>query len=190
MSVQYILSVIILFFILFFVIFLFVIHLPEVWLLLVRKMPPYISSEKRIYKIIKTYLQDKYPNQDLHIVELGSGDGRGLRYLTKDNNWKGTGYELAWRPLLLSWLGNKISGNKQTNFLYMDMYDADLSQADVLYTYLFNEINQQLEGKILRELKPGTLVFSYAFTYPNLPLLENIKLDKLRHKNLNVYRIP
>jgi hypothetical protein len=190
MSISYILSIIFLFFILFSVIFIFIINLPELYLILFKKMPPYVSTEKRVYKIIKVYLEDKYPNRDLHIVELGSGNGRGLRHLTENNDWKGTGYELAWRPLLESWLGNKISGNQNTTFLYKDMFKADLSKADVLYTYLFNEINARLEGKISSELKSGTLVFSYAFTYPNLPLLETIKLDKLRHKDLHVYQIP
>lgn len=182
-------ATIILLLILLIVVFWFIIYLPEVYLSIVRKMPPFVSSEKKVYQIIKSYLVKYFSGRQIKIIELGCGNAAGLRYLTEENNWIGFGYELAWRPYLWALLANKIKKSSNVQLYNQDMFEADLSGADVVYVYLFKETNLLLEDKLIRELKPGTLVISYAFPFPNIPLLEDMKLDKLRHKELHIYRI-
>ena len=47
-----------------------------------------------------------------------------------------------------------------------DMRTRDLSQADVVFTYLLQRTNDRLHAKLQRELKPGARVISHEFTYP------------------------
>ena len=55
--------------------------------------------------------------------------------------------------------------------IFGDFFKHDLSQADVVNCYLLQSTNEKLEAKLLRELKPGTRVVSYSFTFPNMQLL-------------------
>ncbi len=52
--------------------------------------------------------------------------------------------------------------------LYMrDFFKADLSEADVVFCYLFPKIMEKLEGKFKTELRSGARVVSYGFRMPN-----------------------
>jgi len=102
------------------------------------------------------------------VVDLGSGDGRLLIRALKNHQARGEGYEvnpiMAWlcrMDILIRRMKNNIKIIRQ------DMHKADISQADVIVTYLFPKANQKLEKKVMTEAKPGARVISYAFCYPN-----------------------
>jgi len=44
-------------------------------------------------------------------------------------------------------------------------YKQDLSDADIVACYLLPNTNKKLEGKLLRELQPGTRVISNTFLF-------------------------
>jgi len=44
-----------------------------------------------------------------------------------------------------------------------DLFDVDISEADVLAIYLLNEINLRLRPRILETMRPGSRVVSHAF---------------------------
>jgi hypothetical protein len=44
-----------------------------------------------------------------------------------------------------------------------NLYDTDLSKADVLSMYLLQQINDRLRPRVLEELRPGARVVSHAF---------------------------
>jgi hypothetical protein len=48
-------------------------------------------------------------------------------------------------------------------FRIQNLYETDLSQADVLSMYLLHEINYRLRPRILDTMRPGTRVVSHAF---------------------------
>jgi hypothetical protein len=100
------------------------------------------------------------------IYDLGCGKANLLVKAVKEYRVKGIGYELSLTPYLWAQLWSWISGTKLK--LYMrNFFKADLSEADVVFCYLFPKIMKKLEDKFEQELKPGSRVVSYAFKLPN-----------------------
>ena len=51
----------------------------------------------------------------------------------------------------------------KVTFIEGDLFAADISDATVVTLYLSTSVNQQLEAKLKRELRPGTRVVSHQF---------------------------
>jgi hypothetical protein len=121
-------------------------------------------SYKKIDKMLE--MADLRPYE--LIVDLGSGDGRVLMRAVKHFGALGRGVELnpvmAWfsrLDLFLRGLGPRVEIKRQ------NMFEADITKADVVALYLFPKANKALESKIMNEIKPGCRVVSYAFSFPN-----------------------
>ena len=97
--------------------------------------------------------------------DLGSGDGRvviaaamkGAKAYGVEMDKLRVWYSRAWIKLLRL--------DKQAEIIHGDIFETDLSKATVVCTYLLQETNDKLQGKLERELKPGTRVISVAFEY-------------------------
>ena len=125
---------------------------------------------------------------DQKLVDLGCGDGRVLREAQKRYGVRTVGYEI--NPLaylkarLFSFGSNKIKIRRQ-NF-----WEADLSDADVVFCYLYPDVMKRLADKLIASLKPGAVIVSSNFS---LPGLVPSKIVRLRHSLHNdpifIYRI-
>lgn len=101
------------------------------------------------------------------VFDLGAGDGRILR--TAKRMFPGItaiGYEIVpavWFFGLL-WCALTRSGVclKRGNALR-----ADIHRADVVFFYMFPSVMAKFAEKFDRELRPGTIVVSHAFLFPN-----------------------
>ncbi len=61
--------------------------------------------------------------------------------------------------------------------LFRDMFEVDLSNADVVYVFQWPSVNAKLAAKLARELKPTAYVVSYMWEMPQLKLVaENPQL--------------
>lgn len=116
-------------------------------------------------------------------AELGSGDGRIVIALAK----KGAethGYEV--NPFLVYKSRKNIrkAGLENRAFIHWkSFWDVDLSAYDVITTFQVSFIMKKLEAKLMKELKPGSLIISHHWTFPTLP--------PLKHKSdIYVYQIP
>jgi SAM-dependent methyltransferase len=106
------------------------------------------------------------------VYDLGCGDGRVILAAVTRFGARAVGIEID--PLRYLWvklLTHLIRINDRTEIIFGDFFKHDLSQADVVNCYLLQSTNEKLESKLLRELKPGTRVVSYSFTFPNMLLL-------------------
>ncbi len=96
------------------------------------------------------------------LMDLGSGDGRTViaaarRGLTaRGIEYNPDMVELARRQAEQAKLGERAS------FEQADLFQTDLSQADVITMYLLPTINEKLAPKLLA-LEPGTRIVSHAF---------------------------
>lgn len=98
------------------------------------------------------------------LIDLGSGDGRipvtaaqrfGVRALGVDIN-----------PQRIKEANERARDANVVNlveFRQQDLFETDLSQADVLTMYLLPSVNLKLRPKILATMKPGARVVSHAF---------------------------
>jgi len=98
------------------------------------------------------------------LYDLGCGDGRILVTAAKEYGARAVGIEV--NPLLI-WLAKRRmrrSGLEgKIEVLRGNLFDVDLSRADVVTIYLSQYANNRLKHKLARELKDGARVVSYIF---------------------------
>lgn len=98
--------------------------------------------------------------------DLGSGDGR-LVIAAALRGAKAYGVEIdpfrVWYSrfcILLFGLGGRAK------IIHKNIFETDLTKADVVTTYLLQETNERLFEKLNKELKPQARVVSAAFSFP------------------------
>ncbi len=117
------------------------------------------------YSSISKVLDEVEIKRGLKVVDLGSGDGRILKELSKRFDIDTIGYEI--NPVL--WLFSKLKNfrNPKIKIKRADFLKENLSFADVLFCYLFPDIIGVLKEKFERELKPGSILISFNFPFPS-----------------------
>src|SRR5207253_126073 len=94
------------------------------------------------------------------VVDLGSGDGRIVFAAAKSNpKVRGWGVDLDARLVKDSNEAARKAGlANRVEFFQQNVFDADLSKVDVIFMWLFPELQRLLRTKILAEARPGTRV--------------------------------
>jgi cyclopropane fatty-acyl-phospholipid synthase-like methyltransferase len=117
------------------------------------------------------------------VIDLGSGAGQFL-FKSAKLGANAIGYEL--NPILCIWtriliflrgLRNKVKINCQS------IYKANLSNVDIVFTYLMPGPMEKLADKLFSELKPGAKIISFAFAIPDCTPLK-------QEGRIFVYLIP
>ena len=110
------------------------------------------------------------------VVDLGAGNGRVLiEAKGRHPGIHATGVELS--PLV--WLYGRMTilfSGQKIRFIRGNVLAQDVSKADVIFLYLSPGLMVALDDKFDRELKPGTVVISHAFTFPRRQPTETIAL--------------
>ena len=100
------------------------------------------------------------------LYDLGSGDGRTVITAAKLGA-RATGFEFNPDMVELSKQNAEKAGvASRATFTKGDLFEADLSQANVITMFLLSSINLKLRPKIL-DLKAGTRIVSNTFTMDN-----------------------
>lgn len=125
------------------------------------KGAPYVpTSKNQLEKIFKNV---KFKKGDT-LVELGSGDGRLIRYAAKVFGVNGVGIEI--NPLLIWWsrfLSQRDGTKNSVQFLRKNVFDYSLTRANYLYLFLMPDLIVKLLPKFDRELKKGSIIISHGF---------------------------
>jgi SAM-dependent methyltransferase len=98
------------------------------------------------------------------VIDLGTGDGRILIAAAKERGANGLGVDLD--PVLIrkaNAAARKAGVADRVRFEAADLFETDLSSADVVTMYLLPEVNLRLRPQLFAQLKPGTRVVSHAF---------------------------
>ncbi|MEJ2242041.1 MAG: class I SAM-dependent methyltransferase [Candidatus Bathyarchaeota archaeon] len=107
-------------------------------------------------------LADLKPDEVL--FDLGSGDGRAVIMAASDFGAKSVGVELRddlSKKALLSIQLLEIDDKPQ--IIQRDIFDVDLSSADVVFLYLTTSANERIKPKLESELKSGARVVSHDY---------------------------
>lgn len=106
-----------------------------------------------------------WTGKEKRIVDLGAGDGCVLEHiLTQHPHVRADGYEVS--PVV--WMLGRMRAwwtKSGVHLHFQSLFNADLSDADVVYLYLLPSLLAKLEPKLDRELKRGTPVISHAFRF-------------------------
>jgi precorrin-6B methylase 2 len=102
------------------------------------------------------------------VMDLGAGDGRILmRAAKRVPGICGVGYEGSVIVWFLAQL--RLFFSRRNVVVHLgDFLEQDLSSADAVFLYLGVYAMKVLEPKLLKELRPGTIVVSHAFRFPSL----------------------
>jgi len=138
-------------------------------------------SNENIRRIIK--FAELQPGDTFY--DLGSGDGRVLIEASSNQCLRGVGVEID--PIKV-WLSRYfIIAAKLTNKIRIyrgNMFNFDVSEADVIYLYLTHQALDRLFPEILDRMKPSARIVCYRFCIRNL---EPTKVNE--DKNLFLYRV-
>ncbi|MFC1787805.1 SAM-dependent methyltransferase [Patescibacteria group bacterium] len=143
-------------------------------------VPTFKRDIKRLAKLLELKPGDKF-------YELGCGDGRVCFALAKQTKIKAVGIELSLLQYLIGKLRQWLSCSTRVQIKYGNVFNQDLSEADVIYLFLMPEVYQKIRTKFETELKDGARVVSYVWPIPGW---EPTQVDKhLKAPNLFLYKI-
>ncbi|MBM3346670.1 MAG: methyltransferase domain-containing protein [Betaproteobacteria bacterium] len=98
------------------------------------------------------------------VIDLGSGDGRIV--ITAAKRYGATGYGVDIEESLVDLArqnARKEGVAERVNFIAGDLFNSDLSKADVVTVYLLPSTVIRLVPKLLKELRPGARVVSHDY---------------------------
>lgn len=123
---------------------------------------PYVPCNEENRKRLRAIVRGRK-----RVVDLGSGDGRVVCDLAASNKLV-HGYEL--NPILV-WKSRRAlrkSGfSERTRVFRRNFWNHSFGEYDAVCVYGISYIMKRLERKLLDELRPGAMVVSVGFAFPN-----------------------
>lgn len=111
------------------------------------------------------------------VYDLGSGDGRIVVEAARAYHARAVGVEADPLRVLFSRLVVALLHLKgQVRVIWGNFFHIDLSEATIVTVFLSQGTNQRLKSKLMAELRPGTRVVSYTWTFDDwVPTLRDTK---------------
>jgi len=122
-----------------------------------------------------------------YMIDFGSGDGR-IVVSAAERGARGYGVDI--NPKRISEANEnaqKAGVTDKVTFKVANLFEEDLSKADVMAMYLLTDINLRLRPKILDTMKPGTRIVSHAF---DMGEWEPEQRDTVANKNVFFWIVP
>ncbi len=129
---------------------------------------PYFPTRKGHLELIKKVANLKDGET---FYELGCGDARVSIALAKAYPKANLiGLEMAGPLFFYAWTKAKLSGCKNIQIKWKNIFWQDLSDANSVYVFGMTEsLNKKLKEKFLTDLKPSSRIISYVFTMKSWP---------------------
>jgi SAM-dependent methyltransferase len=134
------------------------------------KGAPWVPTSRAVIDTMLTMAEVKSGEV---VYDLGCGDGRVLIRAAHRFGARGVGIEIDIVRFLWSRISVILLGlERKVKILRKDLFTVDLSEADVVFTFLLQDTNDRLKEKLRRELRPGTRIISNTFTFSGFPLVQ------------------
>ena len=126
------------------------------------------------------------------VYDLGSGDGRLVIAAAREFGARGVGVEIDAKLVQDSReTALKAGVSDRTEFLWGDIFQANITPATVVALYLRQDVNLKLRPKLLRELRPGTRVVSHDFDMDDWAPERTVRVKgPTRDHTIYLWRIP
>jgi len=165
-------------------VFVFLAMISIVWSTLKTGISPMMSSSKACQAMLASIDRPTLGP----VIDLGSGWGTLVIALArKYPRQQVIGYELSWLPWMVSVI-LKYSLRLNNLTLYrQDFMKAELSNASILFCYLFPGGMLSLHEKLNRELSSEMFIVSNTFALPSCQPTKVIRLNDIYHTPIYVY---
>lgn len=121
------------------------------------------------------------------MLDAGSGDGSTAIDAARDFGALGHGIEMQWSLHWLSRLrARRLGLSAKATFTRGSMFRGRLPDADVVFSYLFPELNARLEPILKNRYPAGTRIVSRTFPFPTLT---EIGRDRVGAETIFLYRL-
>ncbi|MBW1780041.1 MAG: class I SAM-dependent methyltransferase [Deltaproteobacteria bacterium] len=138
---------------------------------------------------IQAFLDALPMDPDDRLVDLGCGDGRVLRAAAKKYHVQAVGFEV--NPVAYLVAKTLSAASEGVRIRYGNFWAVDLSEADVVFCYLFPDLMERLSIKLVRELRPGARVVSCNFPLSGWKPTTIVRPLPRRHGDpIYLYRFP
>jgi predicted O-methyltransferase YrrM len=126
------------------------------------------------------------------LYDLGSGDGRIPIAAAKRYGVRAVGIDIDPKLVEEAREAARREGVESlVTFRNEDMFAADVREATVVTLYLSNTLNVMLRPKLLRELRPGSLVISHDFRMGDWAPEKSIRVPwKTLYRTVYVWTVP
>src|ERR1044072_4725249 len=126
------------------------------------------------------------------LYDLGSGDGRIPIAAAKQYGVRALGLEIDAKVVEEARETARREGVENlVSFRNEDMFAADIHDATVVTLYLSNTLNVMMRPKLLRELKPGSLIISHDFRMGDWTPEKSIRVPwKNLYRTVHVWTVP
>ena len=139
------------------------------------KKAPYIPSFNRQLELMKQLKLKK----DATMVDLGCGDGKVLRFFSKEHNIKLWEWFDINPYAIFKWkILNKRNNITNVNLYKKNLFDVDLKKYDYIYLYLWATQMAVMEDWIRETKRADTVIISNSFQFKNHKPFEIYKNGK------------
>jgi hypothetical protein len=122
---------------------------------------PFVPTPQQV---VERMLQMAEVKSTDFVIDLGSGDGRIVITAAKKYGARGLGVDLNPERVREARANAEREGvTDKVEFRVQNLFETDISPADVLTMYLLSTVNLQLKPRLLSDLRPGTRIVSHAF---------------------------
>ena len=122
---------------------------------------PFVASPLPVIRRMLVLAELK-PGEILY--DLGAGDGRAVIMAAQEFGARAVGVELredlAKKALQTVY---QLGLQDRVTILHSNLFDVDISPADVVFLYLTTSANEKVKPKLEAELKPGARVISHDY---------------------------
>lgn len=130
----------------------------------------------KVYKMLNLARVSK----DDILYDLGSGDGRIVITAAKRCGAHAVGIEADPFRFFFSWFLVLLLGeSKKIKMRFGNFFKKKINDATVVTVFLYGPTNNKLKSKFQKELKPGTRVVSYIWTFDDWELEDCIPEDNI-----------
>jgi SAM-dependent methyltransferase len=112
------------------------------------------------------------------VYDLGSGDGRIVMLAAQKYGARAVGIEIDHGLIEISrQIARDGDVDRKVTFVEADLFSTDISAATVVTLYLSGSVNNRLEPKLKRELRPGARIVSHQFPIGSWAPAQTLRVD-------------
>lgn len=146
---------------------------------------PFIPTPQ---KVVERMLEMAEVKPADFLIDLGSGDGRIAITAARKHGARALGVDIDPDRVEESRQNARRAGvDDKVEFRVQNLFDTDISKANVLTMYLLSSINRKLRPRILNDLAPGSRVVSHVF---DLGEWKPDARDVVENRNVYLWIVP